>query len=298
MVEQNENQEQPPFKHVVISGMGLMGLGIGQCCVESGYKTWLLARNDDKAKRAKQDVENEKATKLHADNEQEAQQWVEERMSRLHVGTDLKDALVGADLFIEAVIENREIKQDLFAEVEQLGPNGIVLVTNTSSMRLSDLGEKLQRPENLGGLHFFSPVPAMKVVEVVKSEKTADDVAQRLDDFGKSLGKVTILCKDTPGFVINRMVLPLLNISHTLVDEGVASLESIDLASKLGMNLPLGLLSLSDMIGLDTIWNANKEMMNYEGVMDLKPVKCLDRLVAQGKLGRKSGCGFFDYKKK
>jgi 3-hydroxyacyl-CoA dehydrogenase len=116
-------------------------------------------------------------------------------------------------------------------------------------MRLVDLGEKLKRPELLGGLHFFSPVPSMKIVEVIKSEKTSDNVINRLEAFGKSLDKTTIICKDSPGFLINRMILPLLNISHVLVDENVASPESIDIASKLGMNLPLGLLTLrSDIL--------------------------------------------------
>jgi 3-hydroxyacyl-CoA dehydrogenase len=215
-------------------------------------------------------------------------------MSKLNVGTNLRQALAGADIFIEAVVENREVKQDLFVQVEKLAARGIVLVTNTSSMRLSDLGEKLERPHLLGGLHFLSPVPAMKIVEVVKSEKTADSVAERLEKFGKSLDKVTILCKDTPGFVINRMILPLLNSAHVLVDENVASPEAIDLASKIGMNLPLGLLSLSDLIGLDTIRNANIEMMKYN-VMELRPSKTLDRLVEEHRLGQKTGRGFFEY---
>lgn len=120
---------------------------------------------------------------------------MDETLSLLHIGTDLKQALIEADIFIEAVIENREIKQSLFAEVERLGEPDIVLVTNTSSMRLIDLGEKLKNPERLGGLHFLSPVPAMKIVEVVRSEKTSGEIIERLDAFGRSLDKVTILCK-------------------------------------------------------------------------------------------------------
>jgi 3-hydroxyacyl-CoA dehydrogenase len=301
MAQNDENCGQMPFKHVVIMGVGTMGLGIGQCCVQAGYKTFLLARSDEKANKAKQEIEKyfrRRAAKLYPDDVMKAGQYLNEKMSKLNVGTNLKQSLAGADLFIEAVVENREIKQDLFEKVEKLAPRGIILVTNTSSMRLSDLGAKLERPHLLGGLHFLSPVPAMKIVEVIKSDRTANEVATRLEAFGKTLDKVTILCKDTPGFVINRMILPLLNSSHVLVDENVASPEAIDIASKIGMNLPMGLLSLSDLIGLDTIRNANNEMMKYDGIMELRPSKTLDRLVEEGKLGRKSGKGFFDYTSK
>ncbi|KAI6214068.1 Hydroxyacyl-coenzyme A dehydrogenase, mitochondrial [Aphelenchoides besseyi] len=289
-----------PFHHVVIAGAnGTMGSGIGQCALQFGYKTTLLVRTQEKAIQARRLVEQfveKKAKKLFADDHVKAQSWLNERLAKLHTSTDLRSAVASADLFIEAIVENKTTKQDLLEEVENAARPGTVLVTNTSSLKLSDVGAKLSNPQYLGGLHFLSPVAATKLVEVVKADFTLPDVSDRLQCFAESLGKTTILCKDSPGFVFNRLMIPLLNMAHCLVDDGIASCEDIDVATKVGMNLPMGILSLSDLIGLDTIANANKEAQSY-GVMDLKTSHTLNSLVANNCLGRKTGKGFFDYSK-
>jgi len=292
------------FDKIVIVGTGLMGTGIAQVAVESGIQQVIVVgRSNDKCEEAKKKVllGIQKSTKRKMANEtqEEQQKYIEAIMKTLKFVCDLEDAdLLNADMVIEAVVENLKVKQKLFVDLESRVSENCLLVTNTSSFLLEDVSCKLNenRLKNFGGLHFFNPVPAMKLVEVVRGNETLDKVNEALFRFCQKLGKSPVKCADSPGFIVNRLLIPYLADSMRLAESGNASHRDIDAAMRLGTGHPMGPFELMDYIGLDTM----KFIMDgwHQRCPDdhrYTPCESLERLVNCGKIGRKVGEGFYRY---
>nr|CAD2181514.1 unnamed protein product [Meloidogyne enterolobii] len=292
------------FEKIVIIGTGLMGTGIAQVALESGIQqVTVVGRSLDKCEEAKKKVllGIQKSTKRRMSNEslEQQQKYIEAVIKNLKFVCDLEEAnLLSADMVIEAVVENLKVKQKLFVDLESRVSENCLLVTNTSSFLLEDVSCKMNenRLKNFGGLHFFNPVPAMKLVEVVKGNKTCDEVNEALFRFCQKIGKSPVKCSDSPGFIVNRLLIPYLADSMRLAESGNASHRDIDAAMRLGTGHPMGPFELMDYIGLDTM----KFIMDgwHQRCPDdhrYTPCESLERLVTSGKVGRKCGEGFYRY---
>jgi len=290
------------IENVVIVGTGLMGNGIAQVAIESGCTVALVGRSKEKcdAARAKIAAGVQRSAKKKLASEPEAQQaYVEETLAKLELLTDMYEAnLEEADLVVEAVVENLKVKQKLFTDLEAAVSNHCILATNTSSFLLEDVSAKIERRENFAGLHFFNPVPAMKLVEVVRGNETSDASYDALMRFCQRIGKSPVKCGDTPGFIVNRLLVPFLAEAMRMAERGDADVKDIDTAMRLGTGHPMGPFELIDYIGLDTMkfildgWH-----QRYPEDQRFTPCKSLDTLVSEGKLGRKAGEGFHRYSK-
>ncbi|MBC8514907.1 3-hydroxyacyl-CoA dehydrogenase family protein [bacterium] len=289
------------IKNVTVFGAGLMGNGIAQVAAQNGYRVTLvdvdkaflekgIARLEGSLKRVlRKKVEGEEAQQIAFN----------EVMARISTSTDAEGAVANADLVVEAIIENLEIKQDLFASLDKAAPAPCLFASNTSSLPIKELAAATNRADRFGGLHFFNPVPVMRLVEVVKAEETSEETHTALLAFGEGVGKRAVTCKDTPGFIVNRLLVPYLMEAVRLLDRGDASEADIDDAMKMGCGYPMGPLQLLDYVGLDTtkfIMDGWHNAFPDQALFDPSPL--LDKLVSEGKLGRKSGEGFYSYTKK
>jgi len=222
---------------------------------------------------------------------------VREVLSRIHSTLDMKEAVADADLIIEAVPENADLKKKALAEVDKQAKPEAIIVSNTSSISITELASATHRPEKFAGMHFFNPPQLMKLIEIIRGAKTSDETVNTIIEVTKRMGKEPVVVKkDVAGFVVNRILVPALNEAVALVNEGVAEPEDIDKAVKLGLNWPMGPLTLLDYIGLDTIL-AIAEVMQKELGPKYAPSPLLKEMVKEGLLGRKSGKGFYDWKK-
>jgi len=289
---------------ITIVGTGLMGTGIAQVAVENGVHVTMVGRTEEKCDgaRAKIHAGVAKVAKRKFANEQENQrEYVDSAMGNLTFATDVFEAqLEESDVVIEAVVENLKVKQKLFADLEQRVPEHCLLVTNTSSFLLEDVASKMTlKQSNFGGLHFFNPVPAMKLVEMVRGADTSDAAYDALYRFCQRLGKTPVKCKDSPGFIVNRLLVPYLADAMRMADRGDATVQDIDTAMRLGTGHPMGPFELMDYIGLDTMkfildgWHQRMPQDHR-----FTPCPQLEKLVASGKTGRKSGEGFHRYSTK
>ncbi|CAD5215180.1 unnamed protein product [Bursaphelenchus okinawaensis] len=288
-----------PVQNVTIIGSGLMGSGIAQVSAQAKLNVVLVDQNEKILNAAQQRIHKSLqrvAKKKHGDNESEATKFVDDTLGKIKINSDLRSAVKEADLVIEAIVENIEAKQKLFSEVEKAAKSDVILATNTSSLRLADIGANIKNQANFGGLHFFNPVPVMKLLEVVKHDKTSEQTFKELEGFGKTVGKVTVACKDTPGFIVNRLLVPYMYEALRLAERGDASMKDIDVAMKLGAGYPMGPFELADYVGLDTLKFIQDGWAKQHPDDPLfKPSQLLNKLVSEGKLGAKSGEGFYKY---
>jgi 3-hydroxybutyryl-CoA dehydrogenase len=280
------------IKHIAVVGAGTMGNGIAQVCATYGYRVTLIDVVPEQLERATASIKTS-VEKLHSkgrltDEQQQA------ALANVATATDLA-AAADADFVVEAVVENLEIKQRVFAELDGRTRPEVLLASNTSSISITALGAATGRPDKVIGMHFMNPVPLMKLVEVIRALQTSDETAATVVALAESLGKTPVEAQDYPGFISNRILCPMINEAIYALMEGVGTREGIDTVMKLGMNHPMGPLELADLIGLDIVLNIMEVL--HEGLGDDKyrPCPLLKRMVAAGHLGRKAGRGFYEY---
>ena len=280
---------------VTVLGAGLMGHGIAQVAAQvGGFEVSLLDVKQDFLDRGLSMVKGSLA-KFVAKGTL-TQKQADAVFAKIHPTLNLKEAVSGSDLIIEAASEDPKLKLDLFKNVSDLIEGDAVFASNTSSISITLLGGATKHPENVCGMHFFNPPQLMPLVEIVKGRKTSEETVQFVKETSKKMGKETVLCrKDSPGFIVNRILVPALNEAVFLVQEEVADPEDIDKALKLGLNWPMGPLRLLDYVGLDTTLNITQVFINEFQDSKYRPPPLLREMVRAGLLGRKSGKGFYDW---
>jgi 3-hydroxyacyl-CoA dehydrogenase len=288
--------------HVVVVGGGQMGAGIAQISAAAGHKVTITDLNETVLAKSKASIQQSLgriAKKKFETDPKAADEFTAGVMKNVFTDTDAAKVVKGgADLVIEAIVENVEVKRKVFASLDAVAPANTIFASNTSSLSIQKIASSTKRGDRFGGLHFFNPVPIMKLVEVVKTPQTSDATNKWLVDFGKSIGKTVVQCTDTPGFVVNRLLVPYLSEAIRLAENKVASYEDIDNAMKLGAGHPMGPLALCDFIGLDTIkFVLDGWSRDFPDIQVMKPIPLLDKLVKEGKLGKKTNEGFYKYDK-
>ncbi|MBX9953956.1 3-hydroxybutyryl-CoA dehydrogenase [Peribacillus simplex] len=277
---------------VMVIGAGQMGSGIAQVCAMSGYEVLLHDLKDEYVEKGLGTIANNLSRQVEKGKmESEEKDAI---LSRLTSSTNLKNA-AAVDLVIEAAVENMEIKTRIFAELDEITPRHVILASNTSSLPITEIAAATKRPEKVIGMHFMNPVPVMKLVEVIRGLATADEVYQEVEKMAESLNKVPVEVNDFPGFVANRILMPMINEAIYTLYEGVATKEAIDDVMKLGMNHPMGPLTLADFIGLDTCLYIMETLHQGLGDDKYRPCPLLRKYVKAGWLGKKSGRGFYEY---
>ena len=279
------------IQNIFVVGAGLMGSGIAQNAIVAGYHVILNDQRLETLERAKTGIA--KALAHDVAKGRMTEEARAEALDRLSLADKL-EAAKNADLVIEAIYENAEAKQGVFAKLEYICPQHTIFASNTSSISLTTLASATKRPDRVVGLHFFSPVPKMRLCEVICGLLTSQDVLSAIKGVGEKLGKTLILSDDKPGFIVNRILLPMLNEACCAYDCKVGTVEDIDNGMKLGCNHPMGPLELADMIGLDILLNV-MEVMAEEYGEKYSSSMILRKLVRAGYLGRKSGAGFYLY---
>jgi 3-hydroxybutyryl-CoA dehydrogenase len=282
----------PEISRIAVVGAGTMGNGIVHVCAAHGYSVTMVDVQQPALDRAltvisgNMDRQIKKGT---LDEEQKAQ-----ALARISVSTGM-NSLSEADFVIEAASENRDLKFELFHSIDRLAPAHAILATNTSSISITEIAARTSRPDKVVGMHFMNPVPVMELVEVIRGLATSDQTAAAVLDLARSLGKTVAEANDYPGFVSNRILMPMINEAIFCLMEGVAEREAIDTVMKLGMNHPIGPLALADLIGLDTCLAIMEVLHGGLGDDKYRPCPLLRKYVAAGRLGRKSGQGFYTY---
>src|ERR1700675_506268 len=274
------------FEHVLVVGAGQMGAGIAQVVAASGRRVSLHDAQPGATDRAL-----EAMRKSLGRLEEKGGPPAQEVLARITA----VDGLVPADLMIEAVIEDAEVKEEIFRRADAELPTESVLASNTSSIPIGSLAAATRRPDKVIGMHFFNPVPVLKLVEIIRGRDTSDETAAAITALARELGKTPAVANDFPGFVSNRILMPFINEAVWALHDGVAEAEAIDTIAKLGFAHPLGPLALADLIGLDTCVAIMEVLQEGLGDDRYAPCPLLRELVAAGKLGRKSGSGFFEY---
>jgi 3-hydroxybutyryl-CoA dehydrogenase len=277
---------------VGVVGLGTMGAGIAQVCIQAGIETVGREVSEELGERARARIEHylgrgvEKG-RLTAGEKEEA-------LARLATTTETGD-LAGCELVIEAIVEDLDAKQELFRELEPVVGPAAVLATNTSALSVTEIARATQRPERVVGMHFFNPAPVLPLVEVVRTELSSEEAVTRAYALAARVGKEPIRCADTPGFVVNRILIPLLNDCVRVLDEAGVTPEDLDKAMTRGVNWPIGPCALLDLIGLDVHVHASEALHEALGEDRMAPPERLVRMRDDGLLGRKSGRGFFRY---
>lgn len=282
------------LKTIGVVGAGLMGSGIAQTVAQSGYQTVLSEINQQLLDKGLGMIKNNLSNAVSKGRIQQAD--MDAVMGRIKGITSVKD-FKDCDLIVEAAVENMDLKKKIFAELDQVCPPHTIIGTNSSSLSVIDLAMATKRPDKILGLHFFNPVPVMKLLEIVKTIVTTDETLDICKAFGAKLGKTVITAKDSPAYIVNRLLIPYLMAAVRLYEVGYASKEDIDAGMRLGCNYPMGPLELMDFVGCDTALYAAQAMYDELHEPQMAPPLLLKKMVAAGQLGRKTGKGFYDYRK-
>jgi 3-hydroxybutyryl-CoA dehydrogenase len=280
------------IRKVGVVGLGTMGAGIAQISVQAGFETVGREVTSELAERGRATIDRylgravEKARMTTAEKDA--------ALDRLTLTTDVA-ALAGCDLVIEAIVEELDAKVDLFRELDRTAAPDAILATNTSALSVSRIAEATERPERVVGMHFFNPAPVLPLVEIVRAERSSDEAVETAFAWAEQVGKRPVRCNDTPGFIVNRILIPLLNDCVRVLDEAGVTPEDLDIAMTSGAGWPLGPCALIDLIGVDVHVHASEALHEALGEARMAPPERLRRLEREGKLGRKTGTGFFSY---
>ena len=277
---------------IAVIGAGQMGNGITQVAASAGYEVLMIDIKEEYVDRGMATIQ--KSLSKLVSKERISQSDADDTLARISTTTDRAEC-ADVDLVVEAVPEILDLKTSIFSELDEICKPECILASNTSSISISTIANATNRPEKVIGMHFMNPVPIMKLVEIINGDQTSEATNSAVVEAAEKMGKIALSCNDSPGFVSNRILCPMLNEAILTLEEGVAEPEAIDGIMKLGMNHPIGPLALSDLIGLDTVLHIMNVL--HEGLNDDKyaPAKLLQEMVDEGKLGRKSGEGFYKY---
>src|SRR5213592_4150685 len=279
------------IRRVGVVGLGTMGAGIAQVCAQAGFETIGREVSEELCERARGTIEHYLGRAV-----EKGKMTAEERdaaLGRLSFTTDLGD-LAGCELVIEAIVEELEPKREVFAELERIVAPEAILASNTSAIPIHKIAEATEHPERVVGMHFFNPAPLLPLVEIIRAERSSDEAVETAYEWAEQAGKQPVRANDTPGFIVNRVVVPTLNDCIRLLDEGVTP-EDLDKAMTMGMGWPMGPCTLVDLVGIDIHVHAAEAMYEATGDERAKPPERLREMVAAGHLGRKTGQGFYTY---
>ena len=282
------------MKKIAVIGSGTMGNGIAHCFAQKGFEVYLVDISKEKLENAKNTINNNLDRMIKKDTITEKEK--ENILSRIYFYTKLGECVKNSDLVIEAATESTKIKLDIFKELDTLCNKNTILASNTSSISINEIASVTQRKDKVIGMHFMNPVPIMKLVEVIKSNCTGKNTINSIMSLAKTLDKVPVLVNDSPGFVANRILLPMINEAIYTLEEGVSGVKEIDAVMILGMSHPMGPLQLADFIGLDVCLSILKVLHSGLNNSKYKPNKLLINMVNDGDLGIKTKKGFYNYK--